>query len=139
MILSDDVLFVCPATSFVQGVGTLKRPPGFPARPLPEPPEPLELLELPIPADPELELFALPPIPLDVDDSALPPPPVVLFLSVEPHADAEVTIHKTREAEVVTAQGASFDWRMSPCTRFYDNPKGPFFAFSPRHRRHRAG
>ena len=114
MILSDDVLFVCPDTSFVQGVGTLKRPPGFPARPLPEPPDPLELpellelLELPIPADPELELFAPPPIPLDVDDSALPPPPLLL-LSVGPHAATEVTIHATREAEVVTVQGPSFE------------------------------
>ncbi len=105
MILSDEVLFVCPDTSFVQGVGTWKSPPGFAAMP-PDPPDPLELLELPIPADPELELFALPPIPLEVD-SALPPPPVVL-LSLGPHAEAEVTIHARSEAEVVTAQEARF-------------------------------
>lgn len=131
MILSDDVLFVCPDTSFVQAFGAWKSPPGFPARP-PDPPVPLELPET-------LELFAPPPIPLEVEDSALPPPPVVLLLSLGPHAEAEVTIHATSEAEVVIAQGASFVWRMSRCTRFFDNTKEPFFAFSNRQRVSRDG
>lgn len=109
MILSDDVLLVCPETSFVQGLGTLKRPPGFPAKPLPElPPElldelepvmplelltPLELLEVPIPAVPELDETASPPIP--PVPGPLPEPPVPL-LSFGPHADADVASQPTR-------------------------------------------
>ena len=73
MILSDEVLFVSPETSFVQAFGTLKSPAGDPVAP-PPPPAPLELLELLWPPDPELDELA-PPVPLELDDAALPLPP----------------------------------------------------------------
>lgn len=120
MILSESVLLVCPETSLVHGLGTLKSPPGYPAKPFPELPpelldelEPLmfpELLEVPIPAEPELELVASPPIPPEA--LPLPAPPVPL-LSLGPHAAADVASQPTRMTDDPTAQRTGFVVSMS--------------------------
>ncbi|HMY16561.1 MAG TPA: hypothetical protein PKA58_09595 [Polyangium sp.] len=120
MILSEFTLLVCPDTSLVHGLGTLKSPPGFPAKPFPELPpelldelEPLmfpELLEVPIPAEPELELVASPPIPPEAP--ALPAPPVPL-LSLGPHAAADVASQPTRMTDDPKAQRTGFVVSMS--------------------------
>lgn len=135
MMLSDSVLLVSPDTSLFHGLGVLKSPPGYPAKPFPELPEllelvePLELLELPIPE--ELEPLVSPPIPPD-DEVPIPPAPVKLRSSLGPHPDATAKSHARHVVEVVTAQIASFVCAMSSCTRNAGNSEASFSSDSGR-------
>jgi hypothetical protein len=95
---------------------------------VPDPPEPLELLDVLIPDDVEMELLVSPPIPVELDVAALPPPPVVLF-SLGPHAEANVAIQVTRVADVVTAHRFVLVESMSSCTPVILARKGPFSSF----------